>query len=1005
MFSDELITQIKRVNRIEDVVREFGVELKRNKALCPFHQEKDPSFSVDPKKQIARCFSCMDRAVDVIGFVVKVNGFSFVEAVEFLAQRAGIELEPLTPEQKRAIQKSIRRKEILDITVQFYHKRLIENKYQDPLGYIKERGFTKEILDSFKIGLAEKEGLRDYLVKSGISEEEGIEVGVLSVWNGIVRDFYQNRLIFPVLVKGGVILITARALEKNNTAKWLHLKGGINNLYNEDALTSEGEVLICEGASDVLTATIKGYKAVGVLGSLAFDPGYYEKFNKIEQVFVCFDADKAGKAGAKAVADVFMGEEKVIDLPEGQDLTEYFKTHNKDEFEKLKSQARSWQETMLDEEEATLIHLTDTDDAKYSDKKVKVDMMICAKGETFHVPQVFSARCDKECKNNKCPINKRTRKFFIPSNSKDLINFTWFSDSRILGRLRELSPCEEQTRKRIHIKVLRRVTVQEIMVIPKATRIQTKAKDGKKTVIDELGREYRDKRIYALASLPKTNKYFRGYGWVKSSPKSQVATVLMYKLEPIGDDYQNFKLDDETKKELELFQVLPDQEIKYKLNLLLEDITNHITEIYGGHRKRALLCMLLTYCSQIGFKFDGELLKRGWVEIAMIGDSGQGKTQLFNRLSDAIDLGEFISGTSASRTGICYACLQMGSSWFLMWGKYPLNDGKLLFIDEGQSLAIDEWNKMSSGRSDGVIRADRVKKGEHPTRTRLIVSCNPKDNRMIEDNMCGVETLKSLFRPADIRRFDIAIFLSGDDQTSSVINTPKDKRPSTEQSISSKALRSLVCWAWNRKPEDIVFKEEARKRIYEVADELMVQYGSAKDIPLVTTDIRHKVARLSVALATFLCSTDEEYKRVIVDVRHVEDIKNLMRQILDHENCCLNVYADLRRGSSTLSSAEYQEFLEALIGEQMAGRTDTNFWVGEETRLILLDFANNYIVERSQLAETLDLTPDNVSKKLKIFKDYKLIKGRSGKRGYRKTPKFNKIIRKMYRDGYLDKPE
>ena len=202
MFSDELITQIKRVNRIEDVVREFGVELKRNKALCPFHQEKDPSFSVDPKKQIARCFSCMDRAVDVIGFVVKVNGFSFVEAVEFLAQRAGIELEPLTPEQKRAIQKSIRRKEILDITVQFYHKRLIENKYQDPLGYIKERGFTKEILDSFKIGLAEKEGLRCAFVEIRFPGEGHSIIAFETIDEGFVYlDAITDDRVRPIIGK------------------------------------------------------------------------------------------------------------------------------------------------------------------------------------------------------------------------------------------------------------------------------------------------------------------------------------------------------------------------------------------------------------------------------------------------------------------------------------------------------------------------------------------------------------------------------------------------------------------------------------------------------------------------------------------------------------------------------------------------------------------------------------------------------------------------------------
>ena len=807
------------------------------------------------------------------------------------------------------------------------------------------------------------------------------------------------------MVKEETVSITARTLKHDLEPKWLHLKGEINNFYNEDSLQLEDDVLICEGSSDTLAAIMKGYNAVGILGARSFKEEYLRKFKKEARVYICLDRDNAGKDGTEQISEVFMGEEKIVLLPQGQDLTDYFKTHTVEQFEGLKKLAKNWQETKLDEDQATQIHLNDTDDAKYSGKKVMVDVMVCAKGETFHVPKVFRAKCNKNCKNTLCSINNRYRKYYISSNSKELIDFTMLSDSRIKSRLRAMIRCVEDMRKRgcIDIEIIEQITIQEILVVPKTSRIEVRQDGERNIVIDELGKEYRDKKIYVQAALPKTNQYFRIHGWVKSNPKSQIATLLIYKLESISNEYENFELTDKVKQEFKVFQVDGDYTIELKLDEILEDITNNITKIYGNHRERILLCMLLTYCSQISFEFDGEVLRRGWVEMFLIGDTGQGKTQMYDNLSKAIGLGEFISGTAASRSGIVYACVQVGGTWFLIWGKYPLNDGKLLFIDEGQALDIEEWEKMSSGRSDGIVRADRVKQGEHPSRTRLIISCNPKDNRVLDDNMCGVETLIFIFRAADIRRFDIGGFMSSSDQSSDVVNQSSSKRTRTVQKVFPAVLRNLVCWAWTRKTENILFEEESKDRVFAIAKELTIIYGSAKNIPLVTTDVRHKIARLSVALATLLHSTDDKHEKVVVRVEHVDYINKLMQEMFNHENCCLNVYAELKRENATLSDKEYKEFISMIIEEGMGREGNGQVILNDDMRIIFLDFANNDVVERTQLAEALDIDADNVTKKLKILKDYNLIRGRSGKRGYRKTAKFNKILRKMLLDKSLQR--
>lgn len=672
--------------------------------------------------------------------------------------------------------------------------------------------------------------------------------------------------------------------------------------------------------------------------------------------------------------------------------------HNKkEEFEKRKKEAKVLIEHLLDEVKPIPIHLMDIDKVEYADKKITTEVMVCAKNEVCHVPKVFEA----ECKHNKCPVCSkcpyyhRKRRIHIAYDRKELIDFTMLPDYRIGYVLRDIVPCEFGDRRSITTRIVEKIAVQDLLVIPKVTTLKTVKEDDKELIVDELGREYRDKQVFVLQPLSKTNEYFRVTGWVKSNPKNQISTLLITDLAPLDDDFQSFKITKKIAEDLRVFQVPNGSSIEVKIDEILTDLTNNVTKIYGEHRKRMLLAILLAYHSVISFKFDKEMVKRGWVEITIVGDTGQGKTQTFERLQKYIELGAFISGTSARRTGVAYAWLQFGNTWYLKWGIYALCDGKLVFIDEGQCIKEDEWNKLSSGRSDGKIIATGVKSGEHYTRTRLIISCNPKDNAPIDESMCGVATLKAIYRPADIRRFDMAIFLSCTDQNQDVIDVPSDKREHTEQIITAERLYSNVCKAWTRLSKHIEFTPEAIQHVYDVTKELKNKYEKAIDIPLITSDARHKVARIAVALASLLHSTDESNEKVIVTKDHVEYIKNYMMGIYDHDNCSLNIYASLRKDVSTLSEEDYQEVLQEFKG--------TSQFISDDVKSICLEFATNDVIERSYLADILDLTADNVSNKLKIFKDLYLIKSKSGKRGYKITAKFKKVLKRMLTEGLLEK--
>lgn len=641
------------------------------------------------------------------------------------------------------------------------------------------------------------------------------------------------------------------------------------------------------------------------------------------------------------------------------------------------------------------VHLMDIEKAECSEKFVETEVLISGVGETYHLPSLCAIVCShsnpEECqRRNQCPTEGISYVKTIPSNSPKLIEFTRLTNDQIAGSVRRdvTLGC-----KKAEVTITERQTVQELLVVPKAKRVRTiKDGRGRKTDIDETGREYRDKLVFNVGNIQNTSPHFKARGYVLPNPKNQTATLLITKMAPRGDGYADFRL---TKQVKEAFKALQPRgkSIEDKVKEITQDVTDNITNIYGEHRKSALLAILLTYHSIKNFSFDGESLKRGWVETVLIGDSGQGKTQLFDRLSEATSLGEKISGSSATRTGIAYSFEQSGKSWFLKWGKYPLCDGKLLFLDEGQNLSLGDWEKLSSGRSDGVIQATGIRRGEHNSRTRFLVSANPRFDKVVDEEMFGITLTKNLLRPADIRRFDLAVVLSGSDQNTDVINLPSSERKPVKQVVTGKLLHNSICWAWTRNPNQVRFTPEAVVRVYEAATYLEKKYGEARDIPLITTDSRHTVARLSVATAALLHSTDKNHEKVVVKPEHVSFIKNFIQRIYDHSNCSYNLYAKIAKASSRLSDEDYLGFLDDVE------RDESTDLISD----IISALARSDSIQRRDLAFSLTVSPDWVSKKIQLLKKHRLIRvnrGRGG--GYKKTAKFNKIIKRMIKEGKLD---
>lgn len=275
-YSEEIIEEVRQANDIVDVISEY-VQLKRKGrnyfGLCPFHNEKSPSFSVSPDKQIFHCFGC-NVGGNVFTFLMQIEGISFIEAVQELADRANIQLPQLTNNFDRA-KEELKEKvlKVNEFTAQYYHEKLYKPESKIAQEYIKKRKLTNDTLKSFRIGFSEKfDELYQALRKEGFQDVEILESGLVNKNdNGKYIDRYRNRLMFPICdARGRVIAFGGRVLDDskpkyiNSPENIVYSKGrnlfGLN-VAKKDTETSK-RIIIVEGYMDVISLHQRGIKNV-----------------------------------------------------------------------------------------------------------------------------------------------------------------------------------------------------------------------------------------------------------------------------------------------------------------------------------------------------------------------------------------------------------------------------------------------------------------------------------------------------------------------------------------------------------------------------------------------------------------------------------------------------------------------------------------------------------------------------------------------------------------------
>ena len=317
--------EIKARISIEDLAGEY-LELKRTgrnfKALSPWTNERTPSFIISPDKQIWHDFSS-GKGGDIFGFIMEVEGMTFREALEFLARKAGVEIETFDSKRSREIsEKKERLRKILQISANFYQHMLVRNK--EALNYVfKNRKLSKEIVQEFKIGFAPntQKMLTNFLLKKGFAMSDIRDAGLLNRFGG---DIFRNRMVIALQDSGGSpVGFTGRIIkDEPNAPKYLNTPQtllydkssnifGISQAKNE--IRKAGFVVVVEGNMDVISSHQAGVKNVVATAGTAMTVHHLKALGRFSNdVRLCFDSDQAGISATERA--ISLGQQAGVEL-------------------------------------------------------------------------------------------------------------------------------------------------------------------------------------------------------------------------------------------------------------------------------------------------------------------------------------------------------------------------------------------------------------------------------------------------------------------------------------------------------------------------------------------------------------------------------------------------------------------------------------------------------------------------------------------------------------------
>lgn len=922
------------------------------KCRCPAHDDQSPSFSMSISKSVGKCHSggC-GWAGDIVSFMAMALKSTRRVILEDLSSRYNLD-ESQTVD-ARIIEK--------------YHAQIWDAPHM--LRELRKRGVTDDDIRKFRLG------------------------------------FNANRIRIPVFnTYGQCVNVRGYLPGAPGKEKMKNMRGrGRLRLYPVEQLKFDS-ILVCGGElKAIVAARALNKHGIGCICATGGEGNWEAAFSRElrdKRVWVCMDVDKEGRISAEQVAARIKSDAAwvgIVELPLDTDkyphgdINDYMGPTDlggfgatEEDFKKVLDLTKMWEPkvNVLEEDdtsEAIELDVVTATEAKNAGRKIKLRGLVAAiDSNPYLVPKRVSVDCDRNqpfC--SICPVfatqhsEDNLVQMSISAQSPAILAMVNVGKDSHREHIREglrIPPC-----KSVSFNTVEQYNVEEARIAP------------------ELGINARHMEEKLLPTLSVThglegNVLYDIEGRTYPHPRTQKATLLVSSAKPATDALGQFNPTDDELAGLTIFQ--PREwnldGLEAKLDDLYEDIEANVTHIF--QRRDMHLLMDLAWHSTLLVRFDKRVVK-GWAEVLVIGDSAQGKTETASYLQQHYGLGEKVESKNASAAGLLGGLSQMGNRWFVSWGKIPLNDRRLVILEELKGASIEVISRLTDMRSSGIAEIDKIEKRRTHARTRIIALSNPRSELPLASYNYGVEAIRELIgSPEDVRRFDAALVVASSELDSDKINVLSRNRPKVRHKHIADLCRKLVLWAWTRNEDQIEYTEEAADLVLKRASQLCSKFSDV--IPLVDRgSMRLKLVRLSTALAVRTFSVGQKNNQVVV-VRpcHVDYIANKLDRIYSRPAFG---YSDFSEALISTRTLQDDDKIKSTIMATPFPKDFVN-QVLHTNRIELRDLQDWCGWERGEATELLSF----------LVRKHALI--REG-RAYRKNPEFIELLKDLRESDMMER--
>lgn len=854
---------------------------------CPFHGDTNPSCSVNVQSGAFKCHAAgCGKGGDFLSLLSRVVGKTRALIFADLSQRYEFDAPSL----------------IDAALVEKYHSQIWA---APPL--IKEleiRGVTVDMIRKYRLGE------------------------------------HRGRITIPVPNQHGYYVnIRKYAPGAPGDEKMRNVRGhGRPRLYPHDQLRYSK--LVLTGGEVKALACIPELNAnnIGAISATCgegnWDPAFNDLLRGKEKVWVAYDIDKEGRDAAQLVCGSLYGDVRWVgdlivpldidEFPHG-DISDYV-GQKRGSVMALLPTVHEWVPSLKQEEELEPVEckLQAAYSAEMSEKRVRLQAVVSAIADsTYLIPSKAKVKCDKNYELcAACPVFlMKLESICVKPESPAVLDMVSAPKSAIrkalmlAGRIPSGCPSAD-------FEVEEYMAAEEVRL---SSRLEVTDRSADKSMLPAI----------CVKQGLDSNECYEFVGKMLPHPRDQSATLLCSHYDAVGDALSSYK--PSGTDHLQFFQPKEwtPESVRARLHDVYADYEANVTGIY--QRRRLHLMMDLVYHSPLFFTFDSRLI-RGYMELLVVGDSSQGKSDTSAGLMRHYQLGEKVECKNATVAGLLGGLAQLNGRWFVSWGIIPTHDKRLVVLEELKGASREVISKLTDMRSSGVAEIPKIEKRKAKARTRIIANSNPRNDRPMSSHNFGIDAMMELVgAPEDLRRFDAAIAINSSEVSASEIGKLRSQRENVKHTHTHELGRELVLWAWTRTAPQVKFDRGAESLIVGYSTKMCEQF--VEDVPLVDRgSMRYKLARVAAAAAARTFST-ENGEDLVVRECHAHFAYELLQSTYDSPAVGYSEYSKAVRATRSMNDPDViekavrtlphaREFVEHILNANKFDAQDVQDWCG-----------------------------------------------------------------------------